>query len=78
MEGDPPWDRLSSISLRCVLGLAGTMFVRFSRKEYQKLKKPEDKSLVVLGKVKLSRPFALSGISEKSNPILMKWNKPVR
>jgi hypothetical protein len=35
-------------------------------------------SLVVLGKVKLDRPFALSGISEKSNPILMKWNKPVR
>ncbi len=38
----------------------------------------DDKSLVVLGKVKLSRPFALSGISEKSNPILMTWNKPVR
>jgi hypothetical protein len=32
-------------------------------------------SLVVLGKVKLSRPFALS---EKSNPILMMWNKLVR
>ncbi len=29
---------------------------------------------MVLGKVKLSQPFALSGISEKRNPILMKWN----
>jgi hypothetical protein len=35
-------------------------------------------SLVVQGKVKLSRPLALSGITEKSNPILMKWIKPVR
>jgi hypothetical protein len=38
----------------------------------------EDKLLVVLGKVKLGRPFALASISKKSNPILMKWNKPVR
>ncbi len=59
-------------------GLAGTMFIRWSRKERHKLKKPEDKSLVVLGKVKLSRPYAQVGVSEKHHPILMSWNKPVR
>ena len=54
------------------------MFVRFSRKERQKLKQPEDKSLVVLGKVKTSRPYSQVGISDKQHPILMQWNKPVR
>jgi hypothetical protein len=54
------------------------MFVRFSRKEREKLKKPEDKSLVVLGKVKPVRPLAQVGVSDKQHPILMQWNKPVR
>jgi len=42
-----------------------------------KLKKPEDKSLVILGKTKPSKAFPKSGISEKSLPIHVKWDRPV-
>jgi len=51
--------------------------VRYKRKEYRKLAKPEDISTVVLGKRKPSIAYPKPGISDKALPIKVKWDKPV-
>jgi len=42
-----------------------------------KLKKPEDKSQIVLGKRKWNVVHPKEGVSDKTNPILVKWERPV-
>jgi len=49
-----------------------------SRIAGEKLPPPEDRSTVVLGKVKKIVPFSTPGVSDKQHPILMQWNKPTR
>lgn len=54
--------------------------VRFkqSRRPHEKLPIPEDKSNVIIGKVKKVTYTPTPGVSDKQYPILMKWNKPQR
>jgi len=52
-------------------------FVRFSRPAKRKLHKPEDKSSVILGKQKSSVAFPKPGVSDKTLPIHVKWERPV-
>jgi len=52
-------------------------FVRYARPERHKLKKPEDKSTVILGKRKESVAFPKPGVSDKALPIHVKWERPV-
>jgi small subunit ribosomal protein S15 len=49
-----------------------------SRNATNKLKKPEDKSSIILGKVKKNVPKTISGISDKQHPILLDWKRPTR
>jgi len=48
------------------------------RKPNEKLEKPEDKSKVILGKVKPIIEKKVIGVSDKQYPIHMNWKKPVR
>lgn len=53
--------------------------VRFrKRKANEKLMKPDDKSAVILGKVKRTDVPSIIGVSDKQYPILMQWSKPQR
>jgi len=60
----------------CPRQLPSLMFVRYSRPAKHKLLKPEDKSLVVLGKKKPGVYFPKPGVSEKTLPIHVKWDRP--
>jgi len=53
--------------------------VRFrgGRPDRHKLKKPEDKSGIILGKWKPSVAFPKPGVSDKASPIHVKWDRPV-
>jgi len=52
--------------------------VRYKRRDCHKLKKPEDKSSIILGKYKETRKdFAKPGVSDKASPIHVKWERPV-
>jgi len=52
--------------------------VRYKRRDCHKLKKPEDKSSIILGKYKASRKeFPKPGVSDKASPIHVKWERPV-
>eukprot|EP00092_Neocalanus_flemingeri_P036103 GFUD01039307.1.p1 GENE.GFUD01039307.1~~GFUD01039307.1.p1 ORF type:complete len:336 (-),score=75.02 GFUD01039307.1:34-1041(-) len=61
----------------CPRKLPTLTFVRYSRPNREKLQKPEDKSLVILGKTKPSVAFPKPGISDKTLPIHVKWDRPV-
>jgi len=52
------------------------MFVRHKRRACHKLKKPEDKSNIILGHLRQSIAVDQEGISSKSVPIMVTWNKP--
>jgi len=49
-----------------------------NRKPNEKMEKPEDKSTVILGKVRPIKDRKIQGVSDKQYPILMNWKKPVR
>jgi len=51
--------------------------VRYKRRDCHKLKKPEDKSSIILGKFKESKVFPKPGVSDKASPIHVKWERPV-
>jgi len=52
------------------------MFVRHKRRACDKLKKPEDKSVVILGHIKKSVVIDREGVSSKQVPIMVNWKKP--
>jgi len=52
------------------------MFVRHKRRDCHKLKKPEDKSAVILGHIRPSIAVDREGISSKQVPIMVNWKKP--
>jgi len=47
------------------------------RNSGEKLKQPEDKSQVVIGKRKLAAYFPKEGVSDKIHPIHVEWQRPV-
>jgi hypothetical protein len=51
---------------------------QFKRNANEKLKKPDDKTDVVIGKVPKIIERRTEGVSDVQYPILMKWNKPQR
>lgn len=53
------------------------MRLRGSRPPRHKLKQPEDKSTVILGKWKPSVAYPKPGVSDKAAPIHVKWERPV-
>lgn len=52
------------------------MFVRHKRQEWEKLKKPKDKSAIILGHIKPSIAMDREGISSTQVPIMVNWKKP--
>jgi len=55
----------------------GMVFVRHRRRDCHKLKKPEDKTAIILGHVRKSVKVEKEGISSKTVPIMVEWKKPV-
>jgi len=65
------------LSRRCLTPHIAPVRFGSSRREWQKLKKPEDKSTVVLGHIRKSLKIEKEGISNKQTPIMVTWKKPV-
>merc|ERR1719150_1095883 len=69
---------IMSISFLRPPALPVLTFVRYkARPPSEKLKKPEDKSSIILGKWKPSVAFPKPGVSDKANPIHVKWERSV-